>query len=85
VAPAEEAWTAPEALSEPTPAAQPAAAHADVSGAFADVADRLQAIVDALRSDPAAFLAGAQGGGDPLGLLVAGFVLGYRARQGGGS
>jgi nicotinate-nucleotide--dimethylbenzimidazole phosphoribosyltransferase len=84
VAAAEEAWTAPEAASEPTPAAQPAGG-AETSSAFVAVADRLQAIADALRSDPAAFLAGAQGGGDPLGLLVAGFVLGYNARQGGNS
>jgi hypothetical protein len=52
---------------------------------FAAVADRLQAIADALRADPGAFLSGAQGGGDPLALLVAGFVLGYNARQGSGS
>ncbi|HEX9937888.1 MAG TPA: hypothetical protein VGB15_12230 [Longimicrobium sp.] len=79
------AWTAPEGQLEPTPAGQAAASapHADVSGAFAQVADRLQAIAGALRSDPAAFLAGAQGGGDPLALLVTGFVLGYQAGQGG--
>ncbi|HEV7589407.1 MAG TPA: hypothetical protein VGO40_14925 [Longimicrobium sp.] len=49
------------------------------------MADRLQEIADALRADPGAFLSGAQGGGDPLALLVAGFVLGYNARRGGGS
>ena len=81
----EPAWAAPEAVNEPTPAAQPAAASTGAAGAFAEVADRLQAIADALRSDPAGFMAGAQGGGDPLGLLVAGFVLGYNARHGGGS
>lgn len=78
-------WSAPEAQPEPTPAAQPVASEAgepraDVSGAFAEVADRLQSIADRLRSDPAAFLAGGQGGGDPLALLVTGFVLGYQAR-----
>jgi hypothetical protein len=63
-------------------AAAPAASPA--SGPFAAVADRLQEIADALRADPGAFLSGAQGGGDPLALLVAGFVMGYNARQGGG-
>ncbi|HEU4559585.1 MAG TPA: hypothetical protein VFS20_17165 [Longimicrobium sp.] len=83
-APAAAAWTAPEGQLEPTPAGQAAAApQADVSAAFAQVADRLQAIAGALRSDPAAFLAGAQGGGDPLALLVTGFVLGFQAGQGG--
>lgn len=74
-------WREPEPeapAAEGTPAPAPAA----LSGPFGEVADRLQAIADALRSDPGGFLAGAQGGGDPLGLLVAGFVLGYRARQG---
>jgi hypothetical protein len=77
-------WAAPEGTLEPTPAAQPvsaAAPAADVAAAFGEVADRLQAIAIALRGDPAGFLAGR--GGDPLGLLVAGFVLGYRAGQGG--
>jgi hypothetical protein len=84
--PAAAAWTAPEGQLEPTPAGQPAAApQADASAAFAQVADRLQAIAGALRSDPAAFLAGAQGGGDPLALLVTGFVLGFQAGQGGNS
>jgi len=73
----------PAAGAEPRAAAAPAAS--EVSGPFAAVADRLQAIADALRADPGAFLSGAQGGGDPLALLVAGFVLGYNARQGGGA
>jgi len=87
---AEPAWTGPEGTLEPTPAARPAAPEAgepraDVSAAFAQVADRLQAIAAALRSDPAGFVAGAQGGGDPLALLVTGFVLGFQAGQGGNS
>jgi hypothetical protein len=70
----------------PAPAEPDAAAPADQApGPFAAVADRLQEIADALRTDPGAFLAGARGGGDPLGLLVAGFVMGYGARRGGGS
>jgi hypothetical protein len=71
----------------PQPAAEPQAAPAAAEGAgpFAAVADRLREISDALRADPGAFLAGAQGGGDPLALLVAGFVLGWQARRGGGS
>jgi len=74
-------WAAPGAHVEPTPAAPPAAAApADVS-AFGEVADRLQAIAQALRSDPAGFMAGQ--GSDPLGLLVTGFVLGFQARRGG--
>ncbi|HYH81298.1 MAG TPA: hypothetical protein VEX86_15955, partial [Longimicrobium sp.] len=68
----------PASHAEPTPAA-PAAPQADVSAAFGEVADRLQAIADALRSDPAGFMAGQ--GSDPLGLLVTGFVLGFQARQ----
>jgi hypothetical protein len=63
--------------------AEPRAAAPAPPGAFAAVADRLQEIADALRADPGAFLSGAQGGGDPLALLVAGFVMGYNARQGG--
>lgn len=81
--PAEAAWSAPEGTLEPTPAAQPAeapAAQPDVSAAFAQVADRLQAIAEQLRSNPAGFLAGAPGEGDPLALLVTGFVLGFQAR-----
>lgn len=82
---AEAAWTAPEGALEPTAEAQPAPAagepRADVGGAFAEVADRLQAIADALRGDPAGFIAGARGGGDPLALLVTGFVLGFQAGQ----
>jgi hypothetical protein len=77
-------WAAPEAGMEPTPAAQPAAASApsaDVSAAFGEVADRLQTIANALRSDPAGFMAGQ--GSDPLGLLVTGFVLGFQARRSG--
>jgi len=62
------------AAAEPEPQA--------AAGPFAAVADRLRQIADALSADPNAFLAGAQGGGDPLALLVAGFVLGYNARQG---
>ena len=69
----EPAWELPSQPAAEAPAA-------DVSGAFGEVADQLQRIADALRADPAAFMAGAQGGGDPLGLLVAGFVLGYNAR-----
>ena len=48
-------------------------------------AKRLYARQGDKRADPVAFLSGAQGGGDPLALLVAGFVLGYNARQGGGA
>lgn len=84
------AWDAFAPTAEPAEAAAPADAAAAASpsadaGPFAAVADRLQGIADVLRADPGAFLAGAQGGGDPLALLVAGFVLGYQARQGGGS
>lgn len=78
-----ESFAAAEPASESTPS-ESAAGRSD-GGAFAAVADRLQAIADALRADPGAFLSGAQGGGDPLALLVAGFVMGYNARQGGGS
>jgi hypothetical protein len=95
--PAWESFAPPSAAAEPEAAAEapepasaaPEAASADsapsaeASGPFAAVADRLQAIADALRADPGAFLSGAQGGGDPLALLVAGFVMGYNARQGG--
>jgi hypothetical protein len=70
---------------QPAAEAEPEAAAPQASGPFAAVADRLQEIADALRADPGAFLSGAQGGGDPLALLVAGFVLGYNARRGGGS
>lgn len=49
---------------------------------FGAVADRLEAIARTLRDDPGGFVSGAQGGGDPLALLVAGFVLGYGARPG---
>jgi hypothetical protein len=94
---AEPAWELPAPAADAPPAWESFAPPADApsasadaesqaaSGPFAAVADRLQAIADALRSDPGAFLAGAQGGGDPLGLLVAGFVLGFNARQGGRS
>jgi hypothetical protein len=69
------------------PEAEPPAATSAPEGAgpFAAVADRLREISDALRADPGAFLSGAQGGGDPLALLVAGFVLGWQARRGGNS
>jgi hypothetical protein len=80
--PAWESFAPPADAPATSADAQPQAA---ASGPFAAVADRLQEIADALRSDPGAFLAGAQGGGDPLGLLVAGFVLGFNARQGGRS
>ena len=77
---------APRSSTRPTPrSAAAASTAAEASGPFAAVADRLQAIADALRTDPGVFLSGAQGGGDPLALLVAGFVLGYNARQGGGA
>jgi hypothetical protein len=69
----------------PAAPAEDAADAAPPATPFAAVADRLQGIADSLRSDPAGFVTGAQGGGDPLALLVAGFVLGYTARQGGGS
>ena len=80
--PAWESFTssAPAPAAEEAPA-QPAAAASGASP-FAGVADRLEAIARALRDDPNAFLSGAQGGGDPLALLVAGFVLGWQARQG---
>jgi hypothetical protein len=81
--PAWESFAPTAAPAQPGDDAEPQAAP-QASGPFAAVADRLQAIADALRADPGAFLAGAQGGGDPLALLVAGFVLGYNARQGGG-
>jgi len=74
--PAEQPAAAPDPQPEPQPEPQAA------SGPFAAVADRLRQIADALSADPGAFLSGAQGGGDPLALLVAGFVLGYNARQG---
>lgn len=45
---------------------------------FAEVAERLEGIARALREDPDGFLAG--DAGDPLGLLVTGFVLGYSRR-----
>jgi hypothetical protein len=93
---AEPAWELPSQAAPDAPPAwesfAPAAAEPEAAapanaatGPFAAVADRLQEIADALRTDPGAFLAGARGGGDPLGLLVAGFVMGYNARQGGGS
>ena len=75
---AEPAWELP--AEQPAADAPPPPQAA--SGPFAVVADRLRQIADALSADPNAFLSGAQGGGDPLALLVAGFVLGYNARQG---
>ncbi|MFL5385856.1 MAG: hypothetical protein ACJ8GN_25350 [Longimicrobiaceae bacterium] len=73
------AWESFASAAAPDPQPEPQAA----SGPFAEVAGRLRQIADALSADPNAFLSGAQGGGDPLALLVAGFVLGYNARQGG--
>ena len=75
---AEPAWELPAQQPAADAPPQPQAA----AGPFAVVADRLRQIADALSADPNAFLSGAQGGGDPLALLVAGFVLGYNARQG---
>ncbi|HEU0051516.1 MAG TPA: hypothetical protein VFQ39_00020, partial [Longimicrobium sp.] len=69
----------PAEFEHPAPAtgvATPAAAA--VSGAFGEVAERLESIAGALRSDPNGFLHG--GAREPLELLVAGFVLGYLAR-----
>jgi hypothetical protein len=80
--PAWESFTSSSAAAE-SPAAQPASAASPAAGGgFAGVAERLEGIARALRDDPGAFLSGAQGGGDPLALLVAGFVLGWQARQG---
>ena len=80
--PAEE-WPVevPAAASVASPSVSGVAADAS-AGAFAEVADRLESIARSLRDDPGAFLAG--GARDPLSLLVTGFVLGYRARGGGG-
>jgi hypothetical protein len=50
------------------------------AAALAAAAERLQDIADRLRADPGAVI-GAQGAGDPLAQLVAGFVLGYQARE----
>ncbi len=54
-----------------------------VSGAFAEVADRLEGIARALRERPGEVLAGGADR-DPLELLVAGFVLGYAQGRGRG-
>ncbi|HEX2202537.1 MAG TPA: hypothetical protein VHG91_04545, partial [Longimicrobium sp.] len=57
----------------------------ELSAAFGEVAERLETIARALRDDPARFLSGGADAGDPLGLLVTGFVLGYTQRGGRGS
>lgn len=64
-------------------ASAPAAAGdapAAADGPFADVAARLEEIARALRERPDELLGGAAS--DPLALLVAGYVMGYRARGG---
>jgi hypothetical protein len=71
IAEAEEAPPSQALFARDTPAESAPAAQG-----YGEVADRLEAIARALRDDPAAFLAG--GSGDALGLLVTGFVIGYR-------
>ncbi len=72
----------PEPTDEAAEDAFPTAVNSQVTDAVAsggrldDVADRLEAAARALREDPDAFLRGRAG--DPLHLLLAGFVLGYR-------
>lgn len=75
----------PEPSPETPAPAQAPAAPAELSAALGEVAGRLEAIARALRDDPARFLAGGGDAGDPLGLLVTGFVLGYTRRGGRGS
>jgi hypothetical protein len=80
--PAAAEWAARQAIPAPAPAAPVAAlafAAAPASAGLDEVAERLELIARALRSDPDGFLAG--GSADPLGLLVTGFVLGYRQRN----
>ncbi|HEX8690994.1 MAG TPA: hypothetical protein VF746_01030 [Longimicrobium sp.] len=74
-------WAAPEPAAAPEAASAAESPSASLAGAFDDVAERLEAIARALREDPQGFLAG--GRGDPLSLLVTGFVLGIRARDAG--
>lgn len=71
-----------EVPAPPSASAQDAAAPRPApGGAFGEVADRLEAVARALREDPASFLSGAAG--DPLALLVTGYLLGYQAGSGG--
>jgi hypothetical protein len=82
VAPQVEA-PAPPAELVPASAADVSAAPAQAAGPssnghFGEVAARLERIARALREQPEAFMAG--GSGDPLDLLVTGFVLGYTQR-----
>jgi hypothetical protein len=63
------AWTPPEPPAQPEPAPH----------ALMEVVERLESIARSLREDPDGFLAG--NAGDPLGLLITGFVLGYSRRD----
>ncbi|HEU0013902.1 MAG TPA: hypothetical protein VFQ45_09475 [Longimicrobium sp.] len=68
---------------EPAPAPPaPAAAAPQSSGAYGDVAARLESIARALREDPQQLLSGAAN--DPLGMLVTAYVLGYTHGRGNG-
>ncbi|HEX8360743.1 MAG TPA: hypothetical protein VF613_11560 [Longimicrobium sp.] len=73
LAPADEPAPAAESRAQAEPVAQPA------PHGLMEVVERLESIARSLREDPDGFLAG--NAGDPLGLLVTGFVLGYSRRD----
>ncbi len=80
-APPEPSWESILApVEEPAPALEAPAHEEPVrEHGLMEVVERLESIARSLREDPDGFLAG--NAGDPLGLLVTGFVLGYSRRD----
>jgi hypothetical protein len=77
---AESTWSSILApADEPEPAAEAPAQVEPAPRGLMEVVERLESIARSLREDPDGFLAG--NAGDPLGLLVTGFVLGYSRRD----
>jgi hypothetical protein len=74
-APAESSDTDTAPVAAATPAEQPAAVAHTLADTLGEVAGRLESIARTLRERPDSLLSG--GSGDPLALLVTGYVLGY--------